>query len=368
MTIQPLTEQFTTAQKNINLGWRRQIAIAAHLEVRAVLRLDDALNKHGLDDVLIGSYARDTSIWPGKDVDVFGKLTSESVDSIAPLAAFELFMAPLLDAFDDRVVLQDRSINVAFTSKARPGTEFIREAAAALREAVASVPADPYEFSVDVVPAVHDGVAWGIPDRNRDNWKRTAAAERWTTTNPEVLTSLSQQCNKLITISGQGAYVPTVKAIRQIRRHHLGPLKPGGLYYELILYEGFTTGQITGESWAEVTSSALSYVAARLTTVFMTPLCDPALKQQYQPTPDPAAINQAAIAFAQLARDATTALHTDVCPAAAAWRRIFGDNGQANGAVFPLPTNCRADGSMMPVITSPNPLRGTNEARGFGEH
>lgn len=65
MAEQDLTYQFTESQRRINLTERVAIAQAAHLEVRAVLADDTVLNEHGLDDVLIGSYARNTAIWPG---------------------------------------------------------------------------------------------------------------------------------------------------------------------------------------------------------------------------------------------------------------------------------------------------------------
>lgn len=82
--------------------------------------------------------------------------------------------------------------------------------------------------------------------------------------NPERLTELTQGLNGTVSISGQGAYVPTVKAVRQIRRAHLGDAKPGVLYFELLVYEGFTLGPIKGESWAEITASTLRYLADRL--------------------------------------------------------------------------------------------------------
>jgi hypothetical protein len=187
-------------------------------------------------------------------------------------------------------------------------------------------------------------------------------------TNPEELTRLTQALNKSITIGGQGAYVPVVKVVRQIRREHLGSAKPGGFFMELVLHEGFTAGAITGESWADLTASALRYVADRLLTVTTNPLCDPALNQPYSPPPDPAALANAATIFGGLAGMATSALAADKCPAAASWRHIFGSNTKLRGPVFGLPAGCASDGSVMPVFTTPrtDPLRGTDEPRGFG--
>lgn len=366
--IQTLTEQFRTAQRNIGLGARRKIAIAAHLEVRAALKLAQPLVDRGLSDVLIGSYPRRTGIWPGKDVDVFAKLTNESIDTIGPSEAYDLFYTVLDRAFPGRVQPQDRSVKVDYRPSTLPGITFIREAARLLDQPDTLGPGDGFEFSVDVVPAVHFGTVWGIPDRNRERWARTAAAERWVRTNPEQLTELTQQLNATVSISGHGAYVPIVKTVRQIRRAHLSDAKPGGLYFELVVHEGFTLGQIKGDSWAEITAATLRYVADRLLTVGDTPLCDPVLEQPYHPRPDPGAVTHAAAVFARLASDAEAALTLERCPAAAAWRQIFGSNTKVNGPVFELPAGCRSDGTVMPVFagTHANPVRGTNEAHGFG--
>jgi len=362
----PLHDEFKTAQQHINLNSRERVAIAAHLEVRAVLSASAALVGRGLDDVLIGSYPRHVTIWPGRDVDVFGKLTAETIDSISPAAAYQLFLDVLTAAFGGRVEPQPRSVKVKYVGGFLPDLGFIRKAAELLGEEK-SGQGEAFDFSVDVVPAVRSGDVWAIPQSDPERWRRMAAAERWVRTDPEQLTSLTQQMNGGLKIDGQGAYVPTVKAVRQIRSWYLGKVKPGGLFFELIVYEGFDTGQITGSSWAEVTASALAYVAARLPTITVRPVCDPAMGQAYAPAPEPAALAQAALSFGGFAADAQRALTLDACPAAALWRRVFGENTHANGPVFPLPKNCREDGTIMPATVAANPLRGTNEARGFGE-
>ena len=360
-----LSDQFKAAQYNINLNARRRVAIAAHLEVRAVLLASSALAAHGLEHVLIGSYPREVTIWPGKDVDIFGKLTVDSIDSISPGDAYDLFFGVLNTAFAGRITPQARSIKIDYRGGRLPETSFIKHAAEVLREKV-DTPGQPFDFSVDVVPAVRWADVWAIPNSNRERWQRTAAAERWVRTNPEKFTALTQKMNDKIAIGGQGAYVPTVKAIRQIRRAHLGDAKPGGLYFELLAYDGFHSDSISGESWAEVTASALAFIAGRLETVVTNPLCEPALGQPYSPEPDPNDVARAAATFMSLAGQAARALELDPCPAAAIWRAIFGENSQANGSVFPLPAGCREDGTIMPATVAANPLRGSNEARGFG--
>lgn len=361
----PLSDQFEKTQHNINLNARRRVAIAAHLEVRAVLVASSALAAHGLKHVLIGSYPRDVTIWPGKDVDVFGKLTAASIHSITPGEAYDLFFRVLTTAFEGRVTPQPRSIKVDYRGGRLPDTSFIRQAAEVLRENV-DTPGQPFDFSVDIVPAVHWEDVWAIPNSDRGRWQRTSAAERWVRTNPEKFTTLTQKMNDKIAIGGQGAYVPTVKAVRQIRRAHLGDAKPGGLYFELLAYDGFRSGSVSEASWAEITANALESIAGRLETVVTDPLCEPALGQPYSPEPDSNDVAHAAATFGSLADQAARALELDPCPAAAIWRAIFGENSQANGPVFPLPAGCREDGTIMPATVAANPLRGSNEARGFG--
>ena len=83
MATHPLTTQFAEAQRNVNLGSRRLVAMAAHTEVRSILRAAVPLVDLGLDDVLIGSYARETGIWPGKQR--IGSLRNRSSCSEASL-------------------------------------------------------------------------------------------------------------------------------------------------------------------------------------------------------------------------------------------------------------------------------------------
>ncbi|HKY14067.1 MAG TPA: hypothetical protein VJM33_04025 [Microthrixaceae bacterium] len=333
-----------------------------------MLREAEPLLSRGLQDVLIGSYVRETGIWPGKDVDVFGRLCDESIDSITPSDAYGLFFRVLKREFDDRVEPQARSIKVNYSTGRQPDRRFIVAAAEQLASSSELTSRDAYPFAVDVVPAVRFGPRWGIPNRDPSTWVREAAAERWLCTDPEHLTLLTQQLNQRLAIGGQGAYVPTVKSIRQIRRAHLQDAKPGGLFMELILYEGFTLNEIAGDTWADLTASALTYIADRLLTVTTTPLCDPALNQPYTPVPDTADLVHAATVFRTLASKASRALTADKCPAGALWREIFGSNTKVNGPVFEPPPGCTASGTVMPVFGTQvrDPLRGTNEARGFG--
>src|SRR5438046_8597882 len=73
--MEELADQFKKALGRIEIsGKKRERAIAAHTEVRAVLEGSDVLCSNGAETALIGSYARQTGIYPGKDVDVLVKL------------------------------------------------------------------------------------------------------------------------------------------------------------------------------------------------------------------------------------------------------------------------------------------------------
>lgn len=95
MASNPLHPEFIIKQRRIALGDRALVAIAAHVEVRSVLRAAAQLVAHGLDDILIGSYARRVSIRPGKDVDVFGRLMADTIETLGPELAYQLFLDAL---------------------------------------------------------------------------------------------------------------------------------------------------------------------------------------------------------------------------------------------------------------------------------
>ncbi|HEU4975763.1 MAG TPA: hypothetical protein VFT50_11780 [Baekduia sp.] len=333
-----LTSNFRTALNAIEIDERlRDYAAEAHAEIRGHLESDPVLCGWGIDTVVIGSYARHTGIHPGKDVDVFTKLTRLSIDTIAPAQIYESVRDVLCAKYgDERVEPQPRSVKVSFD---RPG----------------------YEFSVDVVPAVRLGDRWGIPRRDRDTWAAREASTRWVETDPERLTQLTQQRNREPLVDGRGAYVPTVKLVRQIRRHHRGDHKPGGFYFELMTYWAFEQGHVSGTTFAEILATTLDSIGRQLSAA--TPVIDPVLGRLYQPSPDPQEVSAAASVFTALARQATQALTDEKCPAAAAWRRIIGQNEKV-GWCFPLPEGCDADGRALPVV-APGHRRPSREPGGF---
>ena len=71
-----LRSQFEQALTNIEInGQKRKRAIDAHTEIRELLQGDERLKEWGVEPLLIGSYGRETGIYPGKDVDVFLRFT-----------------------------------------------------------------------------------------------------------------------------------------------------------------------------------------------------------------------------------------------------------------------------------------------------
>lgn len=332
--METLSSQFEQALTKIEIsGTKRERAIKAHEEMRGVLELSEALQKLGIATVLIGSYARRTGIYPGRDVDVFAKLTKLDT-SAEPSRVFDAVCQVLVDHYGARAEPQRRSIKVSFDY-------------------------DGDGFAVDAVPAVRLGGRWALPNRDRDVWGDPK--QRWIETDPEHLGELTSARNSHPKVDGKGAYVPTVKLVRQIRGEHRGDAKPGGLYFEFLTYWAFEQG-VEGESFAEILAAALRSIAERLAEG--TVVVDPVLGRPYEPAPEPSDLAAASQVIAKLANDAERALEEARCPAAAIWRRIMGRNGR--GACFPLPEGCDETGRELAGAVSAVAARGSREAGGFG--
>jgi len=330
-----LREQFGVALKRIQIDdERRKHAVAAHTEIRELLEGDPQLCAWGVDTVLIGSYRRHTGIYPGKDVDVFTKLTKLSVSDVDPATIYEHVRDLLVKHYRDRAEPQPRSVKVSFDTAG-------------------------FEFSVDVVPAVRMGGRWAIPRFDTSVWDDPDL--RWVETDPEKLTELTEELNKLVIIGGHGAYVPIVKLVRQIRCHHRGDEKPGGFYFELMTYWAFSGGHVEGSTYAELLSSTLGSIDAQLRSG--AELIDPVLGTAYRPPPEPDAKRTTTDVFSGLALNARGAIsETSRCKAAMIWRDILGENDQ--GKCFPIPDGCDEYGRELPVA-SPSTSRGSSEPGGF---
>lgn len=332
--MEALTEQFDSARSRIEISAaRRAGAIAAHSEIRTLLETDSRLVSWGVDTVLIGSYARSTAIHPGKDVDVLAKLTNLDVKA-SPEEIFGTVCDMLVAEYGNRAEPQRRSIKVAFDT-------------------------DGGEFAVDVVPAVPTAAHWAIPMQEKELWLSTEPSARWVETNPERLGELTRDLNGKVKIGSQGAYVPTVKLMRQTRRHHMPDAKPGGLYFELLTYWAFGDG-IEGDCFAEILAAALESASVQLADDAA--LLDPALSRPFEPMPTADERVAAARLYAQLADKAARALVVPRCRAAVLWREILGENER--GKCFSLPDGCDEEGREISPIRSVASA-GSGEASGF---
>jgi hypothetical protein len=323
-----LPSEFSAALTRIQIDPKP--AIAAQTKVRGVLEMSERLRQQGVDTILIGSYSRETGIHPPKDVDIFAKLTKLDAASTWPQNVYELVRDVLVTEYGARATPQPRSVKISF----------------------------PNGFCADVVPAVHFGTHWAIPTRDTRLW--ADPKERWTVTDPEKLGVLVSMRNLDPTVNGQGAFVPTVKLMRQIREHHLGDRKPGGLYIEMATYWAFQRMVTFGASFAEILASALQLVCDQLASGTL--LNDPALGTPYAPAPRRDELIIAGNKFRQLSEKAKAALEMDMCQAAAIWRQILGKN--ADGPCFPLPDGCDEDGRRVAPIAAVA-ATGPNEARPF---
>lgn len=346
-----LRTEFGRALTNIEVnGEKAQRASEAQAEIRQLLEADQALRAWGVDTRLIGSYSRDTGIYPGKDVDVFVKLTQLDTGS-SPTDVFDAVWSVLEHEYGDaehggRATPQARSIKISFPDSEKPWDE-------------------NSGFAVDAVPAVKDGTRWAIPTRDRATWVATSG--RWVTTDPEKFGELSSALSTSSaspTVGERDAYKPVVKLMRQARRTHLGDRRPGGLYVEFATYDVWSSGLVSGEEWDTLFAASLRRVADRFSAGIHTPLLDPALNTPVEPPSTIADLTNAASTFARLANLAEEALVADECKAAVKWREILGGNDRADPA-FPLPSGCDANGfpiASIAVVAS----RGRVEAPGFG--
>ena len=323
------SEEFRDALSMIELGEKRtDRAVEAHEEVRVALEADETLKSWGLQTRLIGSYGRSTAIHPGRDVDVFAMLP-DAPDDVSPDEVHEAIKKPLQARYEGRVTEGRRSVTVDF-------------------------PDD--DFAVDVVGAVPSDDRWKTPQADAEE-KRTS----WQETDPLRLGDLTTEQNEAAqVIDDRHAYVPTVKLIRQIRKHHLHERKPAGLYFEFEANWAFVAG-VQGDSWVEVLTETLERIAGQLESGQL--ITDPAMEAAYSPAPNVEDLDHAKEVFRGLADDARGALHEDEeCPAAATWRRILGENERS--WVFVYPDGCDEEGQKTKSIAAVRD-RGPREASPF---
>lgn len=301
-----LNVQFTEAKHRVEAtADDKSNAKAAHEDVRGCLETDEILRAYGIDTVLIGSYKRHVAIRRVKDVDVLSKLPGLPRE-VGPRQLLEYFVKVLTEEYGaERVEAQSRSVKVDF-----PG----------------------FGLAVDAVPArpcLNSGYI-EIPDR----------AGGWETTNPEALTELTTAMNSRY----DDEYVPLVKLIRQTRRHNLDE-RPGGFYFEILTYHAANSGLDT-RTTAKLFTTALRSIAAQLQSAAAgAAVADPTMPGAViSIRVSEAQMRRAADTFAALASRAEAALAAELCPAAKAFREIFGRNDDGQW-VFEMPPACNEDGT-----------------------
>ncbi len=346
-----LRSQFTQALTNIEInGEKADRAKESHREIRDLLAADTQLCDWGVDTKLIGSYSRDSGIYPGKDVDVFVRL-DELDTSTTPKDVYNAVWEPLEGEYGDakeggRATAQARSVKISFPDPDNPED-------------------DNAGFAVDAVPAVRDGDHWAVPTKDRSRW--AGSTGRWVTTDPvrfgEFSSALSVS-DSSPSVGGRNAYKPIVKLMRQARRTHLDVRRPGGLYVEFATYHAWYQGLVYGDEWDPLFARTLRQAAHRFASAHYLPVIDPALGTAVEPNLSQDDWENAAQVFSDLADLAEEALAADDCKAAVKWREILGGNGRAD-PVFPLPPGCDANGFRIGAVAAVS-SRGSNEARGFG--
>ncbi|MBY4226751.1 nucleotidyltransferase [Rhodococcus fascians] len=346
----PLNDEFAQAVRNVSIhGDKRDRAIAAHTEVRNLLEADPELGGWGIDTRLIGSYARQTARYPGKDVDVFLRFRNLSVRH-SPEKIFNAVERVLVEEYgvkgedpDGRITRQSRSLKIDFPD---PEDHF-----------------SDVSFAIDAVPAVPWGDHWAIPNRDRDQWDNDEG--RWIKTNPVQFadnTDTLATAPTSPTVGAVNAYRPIVRLLRQVRHVHLEGQRPGGLFVEIAAYYDWKQGLVTGTSWAELLASTMEHVAQRLLDSAQDGLPDPILGTPLKPALDPWQWTSAGQTFERLAGEAREALTAERCRAAKLWRDILGTNDR--GQILPLPDGCDAAGFPIGSITAVDAL-GSNQPRGF---
>ena len=319
-----LRNQFDQALTNIEInGQKRKRAIDAHTEIRELLQGDEQLKEWGVEPILIGSYGRETGIYPGKDVDVFLRFTK--LDTRAePRAVFNAVWRVIVSKYGlygqggGRTQQQARSVKVLFPDRDRISGG---------------------DFSVDAVPAVRHGGLWAIPTKDQNRW--VEGEGRWVITGAVLFGDLSTELNQAAfnpKVGDRHAYKPIVKLVRQIRETHLGDKRPGGLYLEFVTFEAWRSGLVAGSEWDVLLAQTLQCIADRFRRAGVNPLLDPVLGTPVDPPLSAGQVEQVAAMFGKLAAAADRALLLNDTDAATEWRKILGGNDLAN-PVLPYPPN-----------------------------
>lgn len=348
--METLTEEFEKAVRNVTVNGRKaRHARTSHTEVRGLLEADAQLCEWGIDTILIGSYARETARYPGKDVDVFLRFKHLSVRH-DPSKIYDAVERVLVNKYgrkdedtDGRVTPQARSLKIDFPDPDDAASDA--------------------SLTIDAVPAVPWDQNWGIPNRDRGEWG--SDDNRWIKTNP---IKFAADTNGLATaswsptVAGENAYRHVVRLLRQVRHEHLGEERPGGLFTEIAAYYAWNERLVNGDSYAQLLTESLEHVARRFAQAATSGLPDPVLGTPLKPALDPEQWMNASQVFERLGSQGREALRSERCRAAKIWRDILGRNER--GAILPLPPGCAAAGFPIDAPTAVEGI-GSNDPRGF---
>lgn len=201
-----------------------------HLTLRKRLKEDEDFKKYHVNTFLQGSYARDTAIHPGKDVDVV-VVTTINPDTTSVQTVYD-FMKPILDRYyKGKWKLQGRSFGISLsyvdldlviaTSRHLGDTELVTlSKSLVLNEA---------EIDWREHPLL-------IPDRDRGLWVET---------HPKAQMQATSDLNK----KANGYFVPLVKIFKWWRKEAFTtPERPKGYILERIVAENI---DVTCSSYPE---------------------------------------------------------------------------------------------------------------------
>lgn len=204
-------------------------AVKAHTDLREFLASDDGLAKVYSDSFLSGSYARETSIAPIKDLDVV-VLTNYDRATTTPRVALNALRRALRKKYtgDDETVPNRRSILVDL-----PDTT----------------------LTMDVIPAIASG------DRDQHIWVPDRALNEWIKSHPHGHITLATDRHQASSeIGDRHLYKSTVKLLRWWRHRQLQGLRhPKGFLIEILCYEWTP---VYASEWAEAVLTTLDGIAA----------------------------------------------------------------------------------------------------------
>ncbi len=343
-----LGPEFAQAIRHVTVRDEKlELAIAAHTEIRELLKADEELREWGINPFLIGSYGRQTARYPGKDVDVFLRFTELSARH-DPGKIYNAVQRVLVAEYglkdedpNGRVTLQARSLKIDFPDPEEPGRHFVLR-----RRRTGRAPARPLGHPQPRSQGVGQG---------RPRWIKTDPIQFDKDTNDLSIATWSPQ------VGGDNAYRPVVRLLRQVRHVHLGTS-----VQEVCLsrWRRSTCGR---PGWCRAPpglscSPPLSSRSRESSPSTSERVARPRVRHPDEARARSWCVDGGRAAFNGLATVARQALEADRCLAAKIWRDILGTNDR--GQVLMLPDGCDANGFPLDAISAVTAV-GSDQPRGF---